>query len=280
MTASLKQVLVHLDPSIGAAQRLALARQIAGQHGAAVTALYATTPVFVGLPYSPELAPTMAASLIEIDNERRARTRKMFEESLLAPGVPANWSETPDLPVIGAFAQQALHADLIVLGQRDPTDVLTAGGLADFPEQVMLASGRLALVVPYVGCPPRVGETVVIAWKETREAARAVAAAMPILQRAREVHVACWGQEELPEVQGARLGLDGYLRLHGIEPTWHREGAAPDNLGEMLLSRIFDLGADLLVMGCYGHSRAREWILGGTSRSVLASMTVPVLMAH
>lgn len=128
MTASLKQVLVHLDPSIGAAQRLALARQIAGQHGAAVTALYATTPVFVGLPYSPELAPTMAASLIEIDNERRARTRKMFEESLLAPGVPANWSETPDLPVVGAFAQQALHADLIVLGQRDPTDVLTAGG--------------------------------------------------------------------------------------------------------------------------------------------------------
>jgi nucleotide-binding universal stress UspA family protein len=280
MTASLKQVLVHLDPSVDAVYRLVLARELAGRHGAALSALYATTPVFAGLPFSPEIGPTMAASLIEIDNEHRERTHKIFDESLRAPGVAASWSETIEVPVAGAFAQQALHADLLVLGQRNPTDVLAAGVPADFPESVMLASGRPALVVPYVGCPPRVGETVAIAWKETREAARAVAAAMPILQRARQVHIVCWDDEELPVVQGARLDLDGYLRLHGVESTWHRGGAEPDDLGEILLSRVFDLGADLLVMGCYGHSRAREWILGGTTRSVLSSMTVPVLMAH
>jgi nucleotide-binding universal stress UspA family protein len=280
MTASLKQMLVHLDPSIDTVHRLALARELAGQHDAALSGLYATTPVFVGLPCSPEMSPAMAASLLEVDHKRRGRTHRMFDESLRAPGVAASWSETLEVPVIGAFAQQALHADLLVVGQRNPTDLLAAGVPADFAEAVMLASGRPALVVPYVACPARIGETVAIAWKETREAARAVAAAMPILKRARQVHIVCWDDEELPLVQGARLDLAGYLQLHGVRASWHRQGAEPNDLGEILLSRVFDLGADLLVMGCYGHSRAREWILGGTSRSILASMTLPVLMAH
>jgi len=99
------------------------------------------------------------------------------------------------------------------------------------------------------------------------------------MQRARKVHILAWGQEEGGVTGG--LDLDGYLKLRGIEPTWHREAAAePGFLGELLLSRAFDLEADLLVMGCYGHSRAREWVLGGTSRTILRSMTLPVLMAH
>lgn len=74
--------------------------------------------------------------------------------------------------------------------------------------------------------------------------------------------------------------MEGYLQLRGIEPTWHREGGGePGILGELLLSRACDLGADLLVMGCYGHSRMREWVLGGTSRTVQQSMTLPALMA-
>jgi nucleotide-binding universal stress UspA family protein len=100
-----------------------------------------------------------------------------------------------------------------------------------------------------------------------------------MLQRARRVHVLSWsGAEEA--VSGQRLDLDGYLKLHGVAATWHREAGEPELLGELLLSRAFDLEADLLVMGCYGHSRAREWVLGGTSRTVLQSMTLPVLMAH
>ena len=76
------------------------------------------------------------------------------------------------------------------------------------------------------------------------------------------------------------LNLDGYLRLHGVAAQWHHRGEEPAELGELLLSQAFDLGADLLVMGCYGHGRAREWMLGGVSRTVLRSMTLPVLMAH
>lgn len=280
MSAFLKQILVHLDASAAAARRLALARQLAMQHDAALSALYATVPVFVGLPSWPDVGSSLASTLIDIDNERRNQTRKMFDECMASAGPGATWSETPEIAVVGAVSRQALYADLLVLGQRDPGDALAAGVPADFPESVMVASGKPAIVVPYAGAPARVGDSVAIAWKPTREAARAVAAAIPLLQKARQVHVLSWDQGEEDLGEGVPLDLDGYLRLHRITATVHRGGPEPEDLGQILLSRVFDLGADLLVMGCYGHSRAREWMLGGTSRSILGSMTLPVLMAH
>ena len=146
---------------------------------------------------------------------------------------------------------------------------------------MIAASGKPALILPYVDTAAKdaSSQTVVIAWKPGREAARAVSAAMPLLQRARSVQILSWAGEE-EAVIGERLDLSGYLRLHGVEAHWHRESQEPEALGELLLSRAFELNADLLVMGCYGHSRAREWVLGGTSRTVLRTMTLPVLMAH
>ena len=280
MKESLTQLLVHLDASPRAARRLEVARAIAQTHGAAVTALYAVTPALLVVPFAPEAGPSVATALEQIDEERRTQARGVFDRSMAAPGVHAAWAEVQDYPIVPAFARQALYADLLVLGQHQPADAETAGIPFDFVENVMATSGKPALVLPYAETPAAVGQTVVIAWKPTREAARAVSAAVPLLQRARRVHVLTWGREE-EDVVGARLDLDGYLKLRGVEPIWHREGGdEPDFMGELLLSRSFDLDADLLVMGCYGHSRAREWVLGGTSRTVLASMTVPVLMAH
>ena len=279
MNASLAQLLVHLDASPQVAQRLKAARQIAQAHGAAVTALYAVTPHFVELPFAPELGPSIAADLRGIDDELRASVRATYEQSLKEPGVPIAWAEVHDDPVIALFAQQALYSDLLVLGQHDPLSTRSSGVPADFAENVMVASGRPALILPYAGMLPAViGATAVIAWKPTREAALAISAAMPLLQRARRVHVLAWRGEETADSN--LLNLDGYLKLHGVEAVWHRQGDEPQALGELLLSRVCDLEADLLVMGCYGHSRAREWVLGGTTRTVLRSMTVPVLMAH
>ena len=280
MKESLTQLLVHLDASAHAGQRLEVARSIAQTHGAAVTALYAVTPALLVVPFAPEAGPSVASTLGQIDDERRAAARAAFDRSPALPGVHAAWAEVDDYPIVPAVVRQALYADLLVLGQYDPEDSESAGIPFDFPEQVMAGSGKAALVLPYAGLPAAVGQTVAIAWKATREAARAVSAAVPLLQRARQVHVLSWGDEQEP-VGGARLDLDSYLRLRGVEPVWHREaGPEPKELGDLLLSRAFDLEADLLVMGCYGHSRAREWVLGGTSRTVLRSMTLPVLMAH
>jgi nucleotide-binding universal stress UspA family protein len=278
MKESLSQLLVHLDASPGSAQRLEVARSIAQSQGAAVTALYAVTPALMVVPFAPEAGASVAASLREIDDERRAAARRMLERSVATPGVHAVWAEVQDYPIVPAFVRQALYADLLVLGQYDASTP-APGVPFDFVESVIAASGKPAIVLPYEGLPPVVGETIAIAWKPTREAARAVGAAVPLLQRARRVHVLSWtGEEE--GVSGGRLDLDGYLKLRGVEPVWHREDREPDFLGELLLTRAFDLNADLLVMGCYGHSRAREWVLGGTSRTVLRSMTLPVLMAH
>ena len=280
MKESVTQLLVHLDGSPRSARRLTVARDIAQTHGAAVTALYAVTPALLVVPFAPEAGPSVAEALGEIDEERRTQARGVFDRSVATPGVHAAWAEVQDYPIVPAFARQALYADLLVLGQHDPSDTEAAGVPFDFVETVMATSGKPALVLPYADIPSTaVGQTIVIAWKPTREAARAVSAAVPLLQRARRVHVLSWGKDE-ESVTGARLGLDGYLKLRGVEPTWHREGDEPEFMGDLLLSRAFDLDADLLVMGCYGHSRAREWVLGGTSRTILQSMTLPVLMAH
>lgn len=279
MKTTLTQLLVHLDASPQAAQRLEAACRLGQVHGAAVSGLYAVTPSFVALPFAPEVGPGVAAALREIDDELRTRARAAFDRVLAKPGMQAAWAEVSDDPMMGVFAQQALYADLLVLGQHDPASTPASGVPVDFAESVMVASGKPALILPYIGTPATVGDTMVLAWKPTREAARAVSAALPLLQRARRVHVLSWsGVDEA--VNGQRLDLDGYLQLHGVAATWHREAAEPELLGELLLSRAFDLEADLLVMGCYGHSRAREWVLGGTSRTVLQSMTLPVLMAH
>ena len=280
MNASLAQLLVHLDASPQAVHRLEAARQLGQAQGAAVTALYAVTPRFVELPFSPEIGPGIAAALRDIDDELHRRARSAYEQSLATPGIPMTWAEIRDDPIMAAFAQQAFYADLLVLGQHDPSSASSSGVPSDFVESVMTDSGKPALILPYIGMLPRlIGENVVIAWKPTREAALAVSAAMPLLQRARRVVVLSWSCED-ERVEGKRLDLNGFLRLHGIEALWHEQGEEPEALGELLLSRAFDFEADLLVMGCYGHSRAREWVLGGTSRTVLQSMTLPVLMAH
>lgn len=279
MKASLTQLLVHLDATPLAARRLQAACRIAEVHGGAVAALYAVTSALVVLPFPPEGAGALVAPLRNVDDERRSTARALFEQLAGAAAVHPTWATVQGDPIIAAFAQQALYADLMVLGQHDPAESRYSGVPPDFAESVMAASGKAALIVPYVGALARIGDTVAIAWKPTREAARAVAAAMPLLQRARRVHVVSWtGPEEA--IAGLRLDLPGYLRQHGVEATWHSQGDEPESVGELLLSCAFDLGADLLVMGCYGHNRAREWVLGGASRTVLRSMTLPVLMAH
>lgn len=286
MCSSFAQLIVHLDASRRAGVRLRVARELARQHGAALEVLYAATPSFVALPATPEISPNLASALLAIDEERRASARATFAQNPGAPGATGLWGELTEPPVIGAFAQQALYADLLVLGQHDPSDAQAAAVPADFVESVMVESGKPALVIPYAGEPASLGQTVVIAWKETREAARAVAAAMPLLRRAARIHVLSWDGAEAAEPDQApaaartRLNLDSYLRTYGLQATWHRGGRAPGEVGEIILSSAFDLGADLLVMGCYGHSRAREWALGGTSRTVLRAMTLPVLMSH
>ena len=277
MGHELKQLLVHADASPQFAQRLEFSCRFAAQYGASITALYASPSASAVIPVASGMGPGLAVKREIAQDTGLARARSVFDR-IKPVGLPAAWREIHEFPLMAAFAEQALYADLLVLGQHGPGEGLSTLMPADFPETVIALSGRPALVLPYTSAKPGLPGNVVIAWQPSRGAARAVAAALPILRSAKAVQVLSWGVDAHAATDSPNI--ISYLQTHGVEASWLREDAEPGNLGEMLLSRAFDLQADLLVMGCYGRGRAHEWLVGGVSRTVLKSMTLPVLMAH
>ena len=138
------------------------------------------------------------------------------------------------------------------------------------------------MAIPYIGVKGPVGETVLIALDHSRESARAVADALPLLTRARRVIVLAirtTAEETLDDIQ-ARTQVVAFLEGHGIDAQVQQIDRPNIPVGEMLLSRTADSGADLIVMGAYGHARLQEAVLGGVTRTMLDAMTVPVLMSH
>ena len=289
-----RRLLVHLDGSPRSAERLALARRMAGRSGATLVAMHAVTPVWAEMPMSALGDAGAGVLLQEAQAERRRSARAVYDREAARTGAPMCWHDACDLSAVGwgaaatAFGARALCSDVVVLGQRDPDDALTWGVPTDFIPDVVAYSGRPTLVVPRVGHFDTVGRRVLVAWKPAREAARALATALPLLQHAQHVEVAHWresGESRVgrpaPEASTAAHGaLQDWLHAHGIPAHHTVQGDAHADLGEQLLSLAADVDADLLVMGCYGHNRTREWLLGGATRTLLQSMTVPVWMAH
>jgi nucleotide-binding universal stress UspA family protein len=269
-----KSVLLHLDGSARCMQRIRVARHVAETFDAEVTAFYGVTPPFMRYPFAMEGGPAAVSIMSDLAEDARNKAHDIFLTA--SAGAPRlSWSESTS-DALSAFARRALYADLMILGQHDARDPAAGELPADFVTRLLIDTGRPALVLPYAGTPAPIGRIALVAWKETREAARAVSAALPWLCGAEEVHVVCHGDEPEAPLQA----LDSYLKARGVTARLHRGGPEQAGVGESLLSQAADLGADLLVMGCYGHSRAREWALGGATRSILQSMTVPVLLMH
>lgn len=268
-------ILLHLDSSERVAERIRLACTLAEAFDARVTAQACSTPAPARYPYVPEYAAGALAVLERLHREARDRIHEVFVRH--ADGSSrVQWAE-PLEEGPRAFIRRALYADLLVLGQRDPQDPMVGELPAGFLADLLMHSGKPALVLPWAGAWPVVGRNVLIAWKETREAARAVSAALPWLRRAKEVHAVSYG----PDAEPALRDLQDSLRLRGVAAmTLHPGGPKEDDVGNELLSRAAGLGTDLLVMGCYGHSRAREWVMGGATLAMLQWMTTPVLMSH
>ncbi len=171
------------------------------------------------------------------------------------------------------------YADLTIIGQPDHDDTVPS---TPEPEDVVLASGTPVLIIPFIGASKGFGDQVMVAWNASREAARSVRDAMPLLEQSKSVDVVTCRPKSGPGEHGELPGADIALHLtrHGIEVDVQRLGGAEIDVGNALLSHAADRGSDLLVMGGYGHSRLREFVLGGATRTILRSMTVPVLMAH
>jgi nucleotide-binding universal stress UspA family protein len=277
----IKSILLHLDASAGCSTRQQAAHNLAQQHGAQVDALYAVTPAVVQYPYAFTMDAPLADEMVKLQEEQRDKAKAAFARRCAeGAGMPQmRWCETHDEPT-RAFVQQAFGADLLVLGQHTPDDQAFVGVGEDFVADVLMRSGKPALVLPFIQSSAPRAQTLVLAWKATPEAARAASAALPWLTQAAHVHVVSWDEGPQPMATAPALPIEPWLRAHAVNFSTHPQGRPPRDIGELLLSLCADFSADMLVMGCYGHGRAREWMLGGATRSVLRAMTLPALMVH
>jgi nucleotide-binding universal stress UspA family protein len=274
-----QDILVHIDDGEAMPGRLALAAELAERFGAHLIGVYVdpglALPTLVDVPISPNL-------IEELENEhreRRQRAEQKFRQTLERSEVRSEW-RLAEGELAGTLSRHARYADLTVLGQEGADDQkMVIGGL---PDSVALTCGRPVLVVPYIGVKTPPGRHAIVAWNGSREAARAVNDALPILKGADKVEVMCVNPEH-GELEGADLpGADLCLHLarHGVNAEAQTLAASDLEVGDLLLSRAADHGADLIVMGAYGHARWREVVLGGVTRQLLEQMTVPVLLSH
>lgn len=267
-----RSILVHLDDSPRCALRIALAAGLAQAEGAHLLGL-APTGV-VSLPASMHTQTVaMQGARDEMKASAAGRVQR-FESQVASLPLASYEGRVHDDDTLSALLQLARGCDLVVLGQHDPHQATPLVSW-DLPQQIFLHSGRPVLVVPYAGDFNAIGRQAVVAWSDSRETARAMADALPILRHAQQVDVISFNAPASPALEA----MSQWLQRHGVKARVHVESTDVD-IGNALLSRAFDLGADLIVMGGYGHSRVAELVVGGVTRSVLSQMTVPVLISH
>jgi len=214
------------------------------------------------------------------DNETAAEAAiKSFTAAADQAGISAE-PLTTSASLAGAgdrFARMARRFDLAIVGQAQP-EISSMEQIIG--ETTLFESGRPMIMVPYIQKAPFKTDNVMICWDGSRTAARAVADAIPVIRDSGRVEIVIVTNErgKEDEIEGADIGQ--HLARHGLKVDVHRISGGNIDVADALLSHAADSGADLMVMGGYGHSRLREFVLGGVTRSIFESMTVPVLMSH
>lgn len=227
---------------------------------------------FIEAPYS-----ALQAALERARSEARGVLQAFETDAGRAGLATASEMLQSDLGATERVLEKALrHFDLTVVEQQRP-DVPGDGDL--MIEVALFGSGRPVIVVPYIQKDPFKLDTVMVAWDGSLVSARALGDALPLLTRARRVEVVtvAKGRSSAAELRG--FDIAQHLARHQVE-TELRLVHGGNDIAETLLSHAADVNADLLVMGGYGHSRLREFVLGGTTRTILESMTLPVFMSH
>lgn len=262
-------------------------RDVAAQFAISIAARFGAHIAAIAFAYDPVITPTimdgLSATWLDAQRaENRATAQEAvdrFEAAAKREGlsaehriVDANLGLAPTL-----FGRIARCFDLAVVGQTDPERVLPDDLLI---EAVLFESGRPAVVVPYIQREGLKLGHVLVCWDGSHNAARAIADSLPLLGQAKKVQIVTVlsSEGEADELPGADLGE--HLARHDLNVEVKRLVAAHLDISNVILSYAADCGADFIVMGGYGHSRLREFVLGGATRGILQAMTVPVLMAH
>jgi len=277
-----KTLLVHFNDSRRAKLLLAPASALAEAFQAHVIGLSVAPPAAVIAMGAPEAAPVVVDEHVKLYRQDNAALRAQFDAAMRGRTFTHEWRDVDAGPygVADRVLADARTADLVIAAQTDPQ--WPASDLLDVADRLAVESGRPVLIIPNSGAPERLGARVLVAFNHRREAARAAFDALPILIGAEEVKVV-WvnPQSEDAAAQTVPAGdICAALARHGVKAGASEERTPRRSVGETLLEAAHGMGADLLVMGCYGHARLREFVFGGASRHVLANMDLPVLMSH
>jgi len=275
----IKDLVVSL--SVGAS------RDAAGPYAISVAEAFGAHVAGIAFSYEPVIPPTIMgtipASFVESqrdENDRAANdARAKFDEAARRAGVSSE-SRTLSASLAGSadrFATIARRFDLAVVGQAEPDRAAPEELIV---ENALFSSGRPVLVVPYIQKAELTLDRVMVCWDASRNAARAIADAMPFLKRARVIDVVIVASELIKsdEIPGADIGQ--HLARHDLKVEVRRIVSPDTDVASTILSHAADTAADFIVMGGYGHSRLREFILGGATRGMLQAMTLPTLMSH
>jgi nucleotide-binding universal stress UspA family protein len=276
----IKDILVNIPAGTSRDVATSFAVSVAGKLKAQLTGIVfryePVIPVMVdmyGVP--PEIIESQ-----RVENEKIAKAAvAKFDEAVRSAAISGE-ARAVDAPADGApgiLASIARRFDLSVIAQPEPNE-LTLG--RHFIEAALFESGRPLLIVPYIQTAGLKLDRVMVCWDGSRSAARAVGDAMPFLIQAKiaEIVMVAGEPAKSDELPGADIAH--HLARHGAKVEVNRIASPDIDIANTILSHAADASADFLVMGGYGHSRMREFILGGVTRGILASMTLPALMSH
>ncbi len=276
-----RRISVHLDHGFDCKRRTELALGLARRHKAELVGIYASSapPQYY---YGESVMMSRSLNVMkEIQAQNRGAVQNAFLEAAAAADVPAVVRAGESSP----SATVALHgraSDMIIVSQYNRDDV-EAAHETEFVEQTLLSAGRPVLVLPSSGSFPVVGERVMLCWDGSREAARALADAAPLLRAAS--HLVVLTMDEGAATRNVEAipfeDLVSYCVAQGMPAPDHvRRDIKGVGVGSTIINAAADHSADLIVMGAYGHSKFREWAMGGATASILKSMTVPIMFSH
>jgi len=275
-----KTVVVCMNEIERTDQMLSAIKALAVKQPSHFVALYVVPAIQVYPSAGMQLSTQVYDGFQKYYLEHAKEVKDKFEKLLASEGLNGEWRQVKATGTVIAdvVVEHGRMSDLLVVPQSRNDD--GSGIETGFAEEVVMGCGRPVLVIPTYGDFTNFGSSVLIAWNGGREATRAVFDAMPFLKKAEKVDVTWLNPEKDDgmDLPGAEIAT--VLARHEVEVLVEAIPTGGLAAGEALLSHASDIGADMLVMGAYGHSRLREFVFGGATRTILESMTVPVLMSH
>jgi nucleotide-binding universal stress UspA family protein len=286
---ALKDLLVFVDKTAEALQRLGMAADLAARHGSRLTALYVHewNEAQLHAHRTAEMGRVSGAEFAGLDRRvedtlahEAEEQRSLLEALGRERGIATEW-RVVEGPALTAVPQHARYADLCILGHHRSSD--QDPNSYTFSEKLLFSSGRPSVFIPPGKASTTLGRHIVVAWNSSRAAARSVNDALPLIERAERTTIVTVN----PEHSIARNGglpaqqLVEHLARHGAAPELLRlEHVSAGAIGDTLQAKAREVGGDLMVAGAFGHPRLWERLLGGATRDLLDRMRLPIMMSN